>query len=228
MQLSTWFHRFFPVRCLHCSKSLAVEPDYLLCHNCLNRLRTVRKTDTCGFCSVPLIAEIDLCLDCRIDPPPYASLTCPWWYSGAGTSIIQAYKFGSDAGIARYLAQHLKKYLQSIPGSDLAILCPVPASPGASWQRGYNVLERILRHTKYPWARLLYRRAGQSQKTLNRQARLQNIKAKIYLKLDSKPLPPWVILVDDVHTTGATVRACSTLLREAGVGRIDVFCFFRD
>jgi predicted amidophosphoribosyltransferase len=74
---------------------------------------------------------------------------------------------------------------------------------------------------------LLVRRKSASQKSLGREHRLANARGSYGLipgarrRLSGVDL---VWLVDDVVTTGATVEACSQLLRQAGAGEVRVFC----
>jgi predicted amidophosphoribosyltransferase len=215
--------------CVHCASRAALWPDYVFCAECQPLLQQVSREDICGYCGVPLVSEWYDCLDCRQDPPPYGSLFCCWWYDGAGLSLLRSYKFKGDWGLGAYLADRLQRYLDQLPGSDLAVLSPVPSNPRAWWRRSYDPVVRILKAVRgYRWQRLLGRQGGKSQKTLGRQERLQNLMGKLYIRRADRPVPPWVILIDDVYTSGATMRVASQTLLNAGVGRVDCFCFFRD
>jgi predicted amidophosphoribosyltransferase len=79
------------------------------------------------------------------------------------------------------------------------------------------------------WIRpdLLERSDSKSQKELNREDRLLNLKGRIRVR-KGRPIPEQAILVDDVCTTGATLIACAAALREAGCRRVDALTIFRD
>ena len=74
------------------------------------------------------------------------------------------------------------------------------------------------------------RRATPSQQGLSGQARLENVTAGAFR------VHPWhrgrvegrrVVLIDDVLTTGATVSACTRILRRAGASQVDVLTLAR-
>jgi predicted amidophosphoribosyltransferase len=76
-------------------------------------------------------------------------------------------------------------------------------------------------------AALLIRRegAGHSRQTaLPRSERTRNVRG-VFVAV-ARP-PSRVLLVDDVYTTGATVSAAATALRQAGARRVDVVTFAR-
>ncbi|WP_237483301.1 ComF family protein [Vibrio hippocampi] len=64
-----------------------------------------------------------------------------------------------------------------------------------------------------------------AQKSLNRQARLLNVRNAF--SLYQPPQVTEVAIIDDVVTTGATVRHLSELLLEVGVKKIDIYCLCR-
>ncbi|HVJ37669.1 MAG TPA: phosphoribosyltransferase family protein, partial [Stenotrophomonas sp.] len=106
-----------------------------------------------------------------------------------------------------------------------AVLVPIPLHTGRLRARGYDQaaeLTRPLSHAlRQPWRFALRRRvATQAQSTLQATARRRNVHGVF----DSvAPVPPHVVLVDDVMTTGATLRSAARTLRQAGASRVDAW-----
>lgn len=89
---------------------------------------------------------------------------------------------------------------------------------------GFDQAERLAQmcaeYTGARFAILLARYGGKEQKSLNRAEREANMKNAFYLKKPRSLQGARVILCDDVLTTGATLTACASLLKEAGVKEI--------
>ena len=66
-----------------------------------------------------------------------------------------------------------------------------------------------------------------SQDNLNEEKRVESVKDSFEIS-SSLPLPSKVVLVDDVWTTGATMRECCGVLKGAGVKKVWGFTLFRD
>ena len=97
-------------------------------------------------------------------------------------------------------------------------LVPVPGHPRRRRRRGFDQAERIAaalgRRAGLPVAACLRRSgSGPPQAGAGRGQRLRRGGSTIAV---ARPAPDHCVLVDDVHTTGATLDACARALRAAG------------
>ena len=130
---------------------------------------------------------------------------------------------GEDMG--RIMAQEM---LRSDFLSDIDVLLPVPLSRKRLRQRGYNQSEKlaigISDITRLPVVTKALRRKQfrQSQTTLNRWQRQENVADTFQLVDDSLLHNKHVLLIDDICTTGATLIACANALQDIKGIRISV------
>jgi ComF family protein len=109
---------------------------------------------------------------------------------------------------------------------DAALLVPVPLHPRRLAERGFNQAALLAfdlgRRSGVPVCeRALVRRADTpSQAGLSAAARRANVARAFAVRHLSKIAGRVVVLVDDVHTTGATARACARALRAAGAAEV--------
>ncbi len=137
-----------------------------------------------------------------------------------------------------WLGKALARVLAGAPRAWWAtcdLLAPVPLHPRRLLSRGFNqalLLARALDDGSGPaLAPDLHRRTRHTrpQVGLDPAQRRENVAGAFALSpaWRGRLADQWVLLVDDVFTTGATVHECARVLKEAGAARVNVFCLLR-
>jgi len=131
-------------------------------------------------------------------------------------------KYGGKPGLADYLARVVWRCIRArlAPG---AVLVPVPLHPAKRRERGYNQSEilsraiaRLSRSEVSPRA-LVRARNTPPQAALDRRRRLTNVAGSLKVRTISGLEGRSVVLVDDVVTTGSTLRECARVLLDQGL-----------
>ena len=208
-----------------------------LCADCVGRYAAARPR--CACCGISLGLATPRCGDCLRDAPPFSHTVCAADYGFPWDGLIGAFKFQGRPELAGLLAERLalavQQALQSeaLPWPDLVL--PVPLSPRRLVERGYDqaweLARRVARRLQLPTeARLLQRPIDTLQQSgLGRVARQRNLRTAFMADPTRRALLQGrrVALVDDVMTTGATVREASAVLLRAGAAAVDLWVLAR-
>ena len=143
------------------------------------------------------------------------------WYGAMRTGIIEqlidAYKFENVKAAAMPLAEVLLEQLPSLPVQT--VLVPVPTIPKHIRQRGYDhtllIAQIIARRRRLTLAPLLQRKTTTSQRDANRRLREKQAQEAFAVTAQLDPEKVYLI-IDDVATTGATLRHAARVLHQAG------------
>lgn len=111
-----------------------------------------------------------------------------------------------------------------LPASEISII-PVPLHSRRQRWRGFNQSEIIAaalaQITAAPVERVLVRRRStQAQARLSARGREKNVVGAFAFRPGVEKVSPCGILVDDVITTGSTIRECASVLRQNGMKKI--------
>jgi len=162
----------------------------------------------------------DLCFDCMPDPLPLD--WCEAWgrYSGPLERVLHALKFERHDFLDDQLAALLHETMRDF---DFDAIVPVPMHWLRRHHRGYNqaeLLARALSRRIGIPAELLLRKThgGSPQSTLARDARARNVRKAFAASPRAKGKR--ILIVDDICTTGETLRACARVLLGAGSSRV--------
>jgi ComF family protein len=155
-------------------------------------------------------------------------------HAGPGRRALAALKYTGASRLATVLAGAAAPAMPRLLAiSGPAALVPVPVHRERLRERGYNQAELIARElariTRVPCIDLLERvRPTTKQHRLDRSARLANLRQAFALRPGVRVLPATVVLVDDIVTTTATLEACASVLRNAGVEAVYGFAVARE
>jgi predicted amidophosphoribosyltransferase len=156
-------------------------------------------------------------------PAPLLQLDWCAPFSGSVRSALHAIKYGGEQRLAGPLGDAVARRWSRVGvGTDLVTHVPVHADRART--RGYDQAELIARAAArglgLPYAPLLARqRATIAQFDLDRGDRAANVAGAFAAKIGrgaTDPTGRWILLVDDVVTTGATLAACAETLERAG------------
>jgi predicted amidophosphoribosyltransferase len=219
----------------------------------LQRLLDLLVPPACLACRSPVRAGESLCRACRAAlawlpatrcrrcglpspcgarcPAATAAFSASWAavaYDGTGRALVHALKLRGLVAAADVMAAQIAA---GVPPGMLAgaVLVPVPGHPRRRRRRGFDQAERIAvalgRRAGLPVARCLGRGgAAPPQAGAGRGQRLLRVAGTIAV---TGAAPGRAVLVDDVHTTGATLDACARALRSAGTSAVVAVSYAR-
>lgn len=224
-----------PHRCLGCG--MIIHGEASLCADCWRQL-TFIGPPLCRLCGYPLpqvVTEEPLCGVCATEPPLYDRARAALRYDQGSRGLILRFKHADRTDITRTFGR-----LMANAGRELLeladLILPVPLHRWRLLKRGYNqsamLASALHRATGLPTLPDAIQRTGAtaSQQGLSGDQRLRNITSSAFR------LHPWhrskiegkkILLIDDVLTTGATVSACTRVLRAGGAASVDVLALAR-
>jgi ComF family protein len=165
-----------------------------------------------------------LCLSCHTNPLPLD--WCEAWgeYRGSLERVLHALKFERQDFLDSELAALLEETLRVRGDLAFDAIAAVPMTRARERRRGYNQAELLARalalRTGIRCDMTLLTRRGEraTQSTLPKRARAAN--ARGAFAASSRVKDRSILIVDDICTTGETLRACATALRRAGAARV--------
>ncbi len=201
-----------PVSCLGCDQ----ESDWI-CDTCRKNLEQPRPNQ-CVACGKA--GRDGLCARCRTNLK-VDGVTCMLAYRDpAVRRLIYAVKFGGAIdGLTFFATVYGSRLLRHLPDADWCV-CPIPLSRERVRERGFNQALVLSEQLGWPFEireLLVRQRHTRPQAELDGQDRARNVRGAFRV---TDRVPPLVLLVDDVITTGATLRAAAGCLRRAGAKTI--------
>ena len=211
-----------PPLCLTCRAPLG-RPGDDLCGDCERALPWL-PAGCCERCALPS--------PCGRCPAAHSAFGRAWAaaaHTGPARGLVLALKLGSQLGAAEAMAARLAARAPEDLVAN-AIVVPVPATPARSRRRGFDHAALIARDFAAQRDLILIAdalRATGAARQLGAGRAARTAGGRLTFAVPRGAAPPVVLLVDDVHTTGATLGACAVALRRAGAEEVRCLTFTR-
>ncbi len=224
----------FPSACVGCG--CLVSQTGTVCAQCWNELRFIEKP-YCPVMGLPFEYDLGtrfLCAEAIADPPPFRRLRSAVAHSGAAQRMSVLLKYYDRTDLAPWMARWMHRAgIELIKEADIVI--PIPLHARRFWLRRFNQSAELARNIAklsgvdfYPEV-IVRSRSTLQQTGLGTKERRRNVdgafkvpeKHRIHIQGRS------ILLVDDVYTTGATVKSAARTLMRHGAKQVDVLTFSR-
>jgi len=221
MPLSRLLNLLFPSRCPLCGN---ISNSYIYNPICTHCWGFIKKYDgpACRICGIPTISDQTIICESCVKGQPFSKILYYGLYEGTLRKAIHLLKFN---GLKR-LSKPLCSLLIKLPLPEADIIIPVPLHLKRLREREFNqtalIGYQLSKELGIPMITNCLTKVKETpaQTSLKRDERLKNVKKTFTAlkSMDSKN----VLLIDDVITTGATVKECSDVLMTAGAKSIVV------
>jgi competence protein ComFC len=196
----------------------------VICENCQGRLQRV-EGETCKICDRPfefLDTRYRLekhCFDCiRWEEDSQFKDVLKqnfslYVYNDFLQEIIAKYKYRGDYVLAKIFATQIKEKIKSIKPEYIV---PIPLSNERLYERGFNQAEALIVEAGFQPQHVLTRIHSEKQSKKSRNERI-NLPQVFQA---TGPLGGTIIMIDDIYTTGSTLRHAAKELKRAGANHI--------
>ena len=217
------------MNCYLCSDKIELNPSWrdlffmdkmeTVCKGCRTAFEPL--TNGCRICGAH---GEELCIECSHWETTEFRAVIDWGktlysYNPAMQEYLHQYKFLQDAVLAEVFAVELARAIKK----TTAVAVPIPMNPLKLKQRTFAQVDRMLEAGGVDYVHLLLK----NEEIQGEKTREERVETRGLFTLNGNPLPTKIVLVDDMYTTGTTLRLAAKLLKEAGAEEIGFIALIR-
>ena len=226
-----------PRGCAVCCARLSARNSESFCDRCDAGILYL-SPPLCRICGIEVSGMIGtdgyqpLCGECLRNPPPYSIARSVVRYEAQVQQLVHKLKYGGNMSVIPGLRALINNY-NMVEFADVDCVVVVPLHTKRLRHRGLNqavVLAKLffadrMSVIKPEW--LIRTRNTIPQTELGRIARRGNLRGAFQVRRASDFQGARVCLVDDVMTTGTTVRECTRVIMRSGAVEVKVLTLAR-
>lgn len=213
----SFLYLLYPPQCLHCGSGV-YDPEDRFCEGCTSLLELIDPAERCPECfSSYYDPEIRYCVSCFKHRSYVTRAAAAFPYEGPARSIVRKMKYANQPYLAQGAASYMVAQFTRLDWPMPDLIVPVPMAVTHRFLRGYNqsvlLAQHIAEMLQRPMVEALHRSCGDySQAGLSREQRESLDGSTITLRDKYDLRDRCLLLVDDVMTTGSTIKRCSEML----------------
>ncbi len=223
MILSRLLDLFYPRRCPVCGKVLPFGETQCTCHSLQTKRVDAPACEHCG-------AGLDRCTCQRTGELTLPHLAAPFYYCGKVRDDLLELKFHGEKTLAVQLGREMAVcFAVRFPDVQPDVVTSVPMTKKGERARGFNqstlLAKQVAQQLLLPFSPLLKKtRETEKQHACSETQRKTNLLGAFALQKNADVCGKTVLLIDDIKTTGATLRECAQTLKENGAASVYCLC----
>lgn len=227
---------FLPVNCLNCGNMVETKTYPVpLCVDCQESFIPVEEP-YCHRCARPIGSSDDqslesfapsvLCGDCRTRELILDATYAGYEYRGLVREVISDWKFAGHEEWGNWLGKCLAETVElRNPPGEFDVIQPIPLHETRHEERGFNQARQLAEGLSQKWGIPLISELKKIQETppqveLSREERMENLRGVFSVESSDRLVDSHVVLVDDIFTTGSTLRTAAGVLMDNGVDAV--------
>ncbi len=221
----------YPAKCRVCEAFLEVTSVPYICADCWHDIQFVAPP-WCDICGTPDVRG--LCDECATAPPRYGKLRSIAFYQTTLQQAIHLFKFEKKKVFAPHLTRLINAHIPiDCCIADYDFILPVPIHKKRLRERGFNQATLLAKGIAQPEGvpvltdALIRHKHTAAQSSLGMEARQHNITGAFKIPNPEVIRNKRILIVDDVFTTGATIREAVNELWKADPAEVDVLTLGR-
>lgn len=226
----------FPPGCILCGAFMDEHSHPSFCTHCFSQIPFIQSPQ-CTCCGLPFLdkeGEDHLCGEC-IASEQFFSVACSLGkYDSVLLEAIHLFKYRGKVTLGKALGRLMTEHeYRNVTIRDYTLIIPVPLHKKRLRERGFNQSLILARELSLCFSipldfSLLKRTVHRKPQTmLKKKERLANVKGAFEVKSAEKIKGEKILLVDDVYTTGSTVKECARVLLQNQAAEVAVLTLAR-
>jgi ComF family protein len=226
----------FPPRCLTCEATLDHEQNIPFCPACFSKIHIIN-SPLCTCCGIPFAGADGgnhICGDCIVSKSAFSVARAVGRYETTLLEAIHRFKYNGKLSVGEVLGKFMAEFKYSTFNiRDYFLIMPVPLHPKKLRERGFNQSVILAREISKRFSlsldflslkRHIY---TEPQISLGKKERESNVHGVFSVTDPGKIKGQRIILVDDVYTSGSTVKECARVLMKNKAATVAVLTLAR-